>query len=150
MLTSFDKALLNILQTNLPLTERPFQVLADQLNTSEEEVIARLNELKELGYIRKIGLFFDSAKLGYEGTLIATKVLPEQLENVANVINQYNGVTHNYEREGDYNLWFTLITIDMEQQEEILNHIKNLPGVLDLINLPANKKYKVSVNFNLK
>ena len=58
MLTSFDKALLNILQTNLPLTERPFQVLADQLNTSEEEVIARLNELKELGYIRKIGLFF--------------------------------------------------------------------------------------------
>ena len=66
MLTSFDKALLNILQTNLPLTERPFQVLADQLNTSEEEVIARLNELKELGYIRKIGLFFDSAKLGYE------------------------------------------------------------------------------------
>lgn len=150
MLTSFDKALLNILQTNLPLTERPFQVLADQLNTSEEEVIARLNELKKLGYIRKIGLFFDSAKLGYEGTLIATKVLPEQLENVANVINQYNGVTHNYEREGDYNLWFTLITIDMEQQEEILNHIKSLPGVLDLINLPANKKYKVSVNFNLK
>ena len=150
MLTSFDKALLNILQTNLPLTERPFQVLADQLNTSEEEVIARLNELKELGESRKIGLFFDSAKLGYEGTLIATKVLPEQLENVANVINQYNGVTHNYEREGDYNLWFTLITIDMEQQEEILNHIKSLPGVLDLINLPANKKYKVSVNFNLK
>ena len=138
------KSRLNILQTNLPLTERPFQVLADQLNTSEEEVIARLNELKELGYIRKIGLFFDSAKLGYEGTLIATKVLPEQLENVANVI------THNYEREGDYNLWFTLITIDMEQQEEILNHIKSLPGVLDLINLPANKKYKVSVNFNLK
>ena len=72
------------------------------------------------------------------------------MENVANVINQYNGVTHNYEREGDYNLWFTLITIDMEQQEEILNHIKSLPGVLDLINLPANKKYKVSVNFNLK
>ena len=150
MLTSFDKALLNILQTNLPLTERPFQVLADQLNTSEEEVIARLNELKELGYIRKIGLFFDSAKLGYEGTLIATKVLPEQLENVANVINQYNGVTHNYEREGEYNLWFTLLTHSEEKRKQILDEIKAQEGVEKLMNLVSNKKYKINVQFKLK
>mgnify|MGYP003589217908 CR=1 FL=1 len=150
MLTSFDKALLNILQTNLPLSEKPFKDLADKLDSTEENVIKRLNELKEMGYIRKIGLFFDSAKLGYQGTLVATKVLPEYMESVATAINEYNGVTHNYEREGDYNLWFTLITIDMEQQDKILNHIKSLPGVLDIISLPANKKYKVSVNFTLK
>ena len=150
MLTSFDKALLNILQTNLPLSERPFKVLADKLGSTEEKVITRLNELKEMGYIRKIGLFFDSAKLGYQGTLVAVKVSPQYMESVATVINEYNGVTHNYEREGDYNLWFTLITIDMEQQEKILNRIKSLPGVIDIISLPANKKYKVSVNFTLK
>ena len=150
MLTSFDKALLNILQTNLPLSERPFKVLADKLGSTEEKVITRLNELKEMGYIRKIGLFFDSAKLGYQGTLVAVKVSPQYMESVATVINEYNGVTHNYEREGDYNLWFTLITIDMDQQEKILNRIKSLPGVIDIISLPANKKYKVSVNFTLK
>ncbi|MBP2633613.1 MAG: putative transcriptional regulator, AsnC family, partial [Firmicutes bacterium] len=72
MLTSFDKELLNILQTKLPISPRPFADLAEVLGTDEIVVIDRLKELKEQGYLRRVGPFFDSVKLGYAGTLIAT------------------------------------------------------------------------------
>jgi len=150
MLTSFDKELLNILQTKLPISPRPFADLAEVLGTDEIVVIDRLKELKEQGYLRRVGPFFDSVKLGYAGTLIATKVMEGYMESVALAINEYPGVTHNYEREGKFNLWFTLLTPDMETQDKILAEIRNLPGVENLISLKANRKYKVSVQFELK
>lgn len=150
MLTSFDKELLNILQTKLPISPRPFADLAEVLGTDEIMVINRLKELKEQGYLRRVGPFFDSVKLGYAGTLIATKVTEGYMESVALAINEYPGVTHNYEREGEFNLWFTLLTPDMETQDKILAEIRNLPGVENLISLKANRKYKVSVQFDLK
>lgn len=150
MLTSFDKELLNILQTKLPISPRPFADLAEVLGTDEIVVIDRLKELKEQGYLRRVGPFFDSVKLGYAGTLIATKVTEGYMESVALAINEYPGVTHNYEREGKFNLWFTLLTPDMETQDKILAEIRNLPGVENLISLKANRKYKVSVQFELK
>lgn len=150
MLTSFDKELLNILQTKLPISPRPFADLAEALGTDEIVVIDRLKELKEQGYLRRVGPFFDSVKLGYAGTLIATRVTEGYMESVALAINEYPGVTHNYEREGKFNLWFTLLTPDMEMQDKILAEIRNLPGVENLISLKANRKYKVSVQFELK
>lgn len=150
MLTSFDKALLNIMQTDLPIAKRPFAVLGEQLGVEEATVLERLQFLKDNGYIRRIGPFFDSNKLGYEGTLVAVKVEPPALECVAEVINSYPGVTHNYEREGEFNLWFALLTPDKESQNAALRHIEKLPGVVRLISLPATKKYKVSVQFTLE
>ncbi|MDD4601858.1 hypothetical protein SDC9_09080 [bioreactor metagenome] len=149
MLTSFDKDLLNILQTGLPIASRPFAEIAESLNADEITVIDRLRYLKEHGYIRRIGAFFDSASLGYVGTLIAAKVEKQHVEAVAKVINNYEGVTHNYERNGVFNLWFTLMVPDCESQQKILKEIAALKGVLRLISLPASKKYKVSVQFKL-
>lgn len=149
MLTSFDKALLNILQTGLPIASRPFAELAEQLGVDENTVIERLDYLKEHGLIRRIGAFFDSNSLGYVGTLAAAKVEKEYVEEVAEAINDYEGVTHNYERDGSFNLWFTLIVPTIETQQRILEEIRNLKGVSSLISLPAVKKYKVSVQFNL-
>ena len=150
MFSAFDKALLNIVQTGLPIAKRPFAVLGEQLGSDEATVLERLRYLKDKGYIRRIGPFFDSHKLGYAGTLVAVKVDPESLEAVANSINNYPGVTHNYEREGKYNLWFTLLAPDKEKQQQILREINSLPGVQRLISLPAGKKFKVSVQFTLK
>lgn len=150
MLTAFDKSLLNMIQTNLPLDSRPFKVLAERLGSDEATVIERLRALAANGYIRRIGPFFDSVKLGYTGTLIAVQVEPDQIEAVAGVINTYPGVTHNYEREGRFNLWFTLLSPDLAVQNKILEHIGSLPGVIELIDLPATKKYKVSVQFTLE
>lgn len=150
MLTSFDKALLNIVQTDLPLTKRPFADLAARLDAEEATVLERLRYLKDNGYIRRMGPFFDSNKLGYLGTLVAAKVAPEKLADVARFINEYPGVTHNYEREGEFNLWFALLTPDLCLQEQIIAVIQEQPGVQRIINLPATKKYKVSVQFRLE
>lgn len=149
MLTPFDKDLLNILQTGLSIKSRPFAELADRLGVDEASVIERLNYLKEHGFIRRIGAFFDSTSLGYVGTLVAAQVESKHVEEVAKVINTYEGVTHNYEREGVFNLWFTLLVPNIEMQRKILKDIRNLKGVHRLISLPATKKYKVSVQFKL-
>ncbi|WP_371371622.1 Lrp/AsnC ligand binding domain-containing protein [Sporomusa aerivorans] len=149
MLTHFDKKLLNVIQTKLPLESRPFARVAELLNVDEKTVLERLNYLKEQGYIRRFGAFFDSAYLGYVSTLAAAKVRTEKVADVAKAINAYPGVTHNYEREGEYNLWFTLLTPNQAEQDRILESIRILEGVEGLLSLPAIEKYKVSVEFNL-
>lgn len=149
MLTDFDRQLLNLVQTGLPLSPRPFDQMAQTLGTDEAMVISRLTWLKKNGYIRHIGAFFDSDKLGYQGTLIAARVRPDCLESVARAVNAYPGVTHNYEREGEYNLWFTLLTPDRRTQQQTLAAVAVLEGVEKMLNLPATKKFKVNVSFTL-
>ncbi len=149
-LSLFDKELLNRLQGNLPICSRPFAKMAAELGTDEETILSRIRELKAAGYLRRIGTFFNSNNLGYVGTLVALKVSPAEITPVAEAVNRYPEATHNYEREGKYNLWFTLLTRDSAQESTILNEIKNLPGVEDMLKLKSNKKYKVNVQFNLQ
>lgn len=149
MLTGLDKQILNLVQTQLPVTARPFARLAEILDISEELLLERLRCLKDAGYIRRIGPFFDSTRIGYVGTLVALEVAEEELAATAQAINRYAGITHNYEREGQLNLWFTLIAPTLAVQQEILAEIQTLPGVKRLLSLPATKKYKVSVQFKL-
>ena len=148
-LTAFDKSLLNLLQANIPVCSRPFAAMAEQLGTDEQTVLGRLRELKAAGYLRRIGTFFNSGSLGYQGTLVALSVEPERIQQVAEIINSYPGTTHNYEREGRFNLWFTLLTPNANQEKNILSEVKALPGVENMICLKSNKKYKVNVQFKL-
>ena len=148
-LTAFDKDLLNLLQGNLPVCSHPFAKLAEELGTDEQTVLSRVQELKAEGYLRRIGTFFDSNNLGYKGTLVALKVDPDKMQTVAESINSYPGATHNYEREGRYNLWFTLLTPNLETEQQILSEVQSLNGVEDMLNLKANKKYEINVQFKL-
>ncbi len=148
-LSAFDKALLNLLQSDIPICSHPFAALAERLCTDEQTVINRLRELKDAGCLRRIGTFFDSTSLGYHGVLVALAVEPTAVETVAKFINRCSGITHNYEREGQFNLWFTLLTPSVEVEREILDEIAALDGVRDMIRLKSNKKYKVNVQFKL-
>ena len=148
-LTDFDKRLLNLLQGNLPVCSRPFARLGEMLETTEEHVLSRLDDLKREGYLRRIGTFFNSEQLGYHGTLIALRVAEEHIADVAAAINRYAGATHNYEREGRYNLWFTLLTPSREMEQRILSEIAALPGVQNLMSLKAHRRYKINVQFKL-
>lgn len=148
-LSTFDKSLLNLLQGNIPICSRPFAAMAAELGTDEATVISRLRELKAAGYLRRIGTFFNSNNLGYAGTLVALQVEPEEIVTVAEAVNKYPEATHNYEREGRYNLWFTLLTRDAKQESSILAEIKSMRGVEDMLRLKSNKKYKVNVQFKL-
>jgi len=150
MLTAFDKQLLNEVQVDFPICAHPFAEIAARLDSDEAAVLRRLRELEGMGYIRRFGAFFDSHALGYKGTLVAVRVEKEYLPQVAEYINEFAGVTHNYEREGEYNLWFTLLTDKEEEKARILQRVAGLPGVEKLLDLVSEKTYKVRVKFRLQ
>ncbi len=146
---NLDKQLLTLIQAEFPITPEPFKELALTLGTTEEDVISRLERFKAEGVIRRIGAIFDSKKLGYFSTLCAIRVPEDRLDEVAQIINGYSGVTHNYLRQHDYNMWFTLIAPSAQAVEDILEEMRQRAGIRDLINLPAINFFKIKVNFNL-
>lgn len=149
MLTEEDKALLNAVQGDLPIASRPFAALAKRLDTDEETLLSCLRDLTAAGYVRRMGAYFQSEALGYQGSLVALEVAPERLGEVAAAVNRYPTVTHNYERSGALNLWFTLQVASDREREDILTAVAALPGVRRCLNLPSEKKYKICVQFDL-
>ncbi|MEW5954338.1 MAG: AsnC family transcriptional regulator [Bacillota bacterium] len=148
-LDNFDRKLLNLIQTSFPITPEPYRELAETLGTTEEEIIRRLEKMRDTGIIRRLGGIFDSRKLGYRGTLCALKVPPGRISEVAEIINEYPGVTHNYIRDHDYNMWFTLLAENQAKIDGILAEIRAAAGIDQLLNLPARGIYKIKVQFDL-
>ncbi len=144
-----DKAILNRIQSNFPVSSRPYAVIADEFDISEDEVINRVQRLKSIGIIRRIGGNFVPGKLGYVSTLCSGKVPEDKIESFARAVNQYTGVTHNYVRENDYNVWFTFIAPSMELIKKNLTAISLKTGIADIINLPATHVFKIKAHFNL-
>ncbi|MHB8156957.1 MAG: siroheme decarboxylase subunit alpha [Desulfocucumaceae bacterium] len=146
---TLDKELLNIIQSDFPVVSEPYSQLAAALGTTEEDILARLKRLIEGKTIRRLGGIFDSRRLGYTGTLCAMKVAPEKIEKVAGVVNGYPGITHNYLRDHEYNMWFTLLAPAAKDIETVLSEIKVKTGINEIISLPAVKLFKIRVNFDL-
>jgi DNA-binding Lrp family transcriptional regulator len=144
-----EKQLLNIIQSDFPITSKPYENFADQLGLSEGEVINLIEGLKKRQIIRRVGAIFDLEKLGYKSTLCAMKVPSERLDEVAETVNSYSGVTHNYGREHEFNLWFTLIAENEEKIIEIIEEIKAKTGVQKILSLPAINLFKINVDFKL-
>jgi len=144
-----DRAILNRIQSDFPITRRPYLSIADDLNLSEEKIIKRLKRLKQKGIIRRIGGNFAPEKLGFVSTLCAAKVPEDKIDNFAKIVNRYPGVTHNYRRDNRYNIWFTFIAQSMKEIIGNLEDISRETGVNGIINLPATKMYKIKAHFNL-
>ena len=144
-----DNKLVNIIQKDFPINPKPFEIIADILNITEDEVLSRVERLKKEGIIRRLGGIFDSKKLGYVSTLCAVKVQPEKLEAAAAFINTFNEVTHNYLRDHEFNIWFTLIACSQARIDEILKQIQSKFNDCTIINLPAKKLFKINVNLNI-
>jgi DNA-binding Lrp family transcriptional regulator len=148
-LSATDREILNIIQTRFPRVTRPFAAIGQEVGLSEEEVISRIAALKESGIVRRIGGIFASDKMGFSSTLVALKVTEDKIDDVAQAVSAYPGVTHNYERAHEFNVWFTLVTRSEEELTETLNAIMDLDGVLKLRNLPALNLFKIGVNFDM-
>lgn len=144
-----DRAILNRIQSEFPLCSRPYELVAEELGLEEQEVLSRVKALKDKGIIRRIGGNFVPAKLGFTSTLCAARVPPGEVEAFARVVNRFSGVTHNYERDNAYNVWFTFIARSMEEIEKALQKIKAETGVTDILNLPAVRVFKVRAHFDL-
>jgi len=148
-LDSVDRVVLNRIQSDFPITAQPFKTIAEELGLDEDDVLSRIVRLKELGIIRRIGGNFVPGKLGFVSTLCAAKVPPDKVDVFADTVNQYPGVTHNYLRENEYNVWFTFISPSMEEIEANLTKISRDTGITDILNLPATKVFKIKAQFNL-
>lgn len=144
-----DKAILNRIQSDFPITSRPYLSIAEDLGLEETEVIERLTRLKSDGIIRRIGGNFVPDKLGYVSTLCAAKVPEVQVDRFTDIVNRYPGVTHNYLRGGDFNVWFTFIAPSMEIIEKNLKTIAEETGIEEILNLPATKVFKIKAHFDL-
>ncbi|MBW1780153.1 MAG: AsnC family transcriptional regulator [Deltaproteobacteria bacterium] len=144
-----DRKILNEIQSDFPLTSRPYRDLGKRLNLTENEVMAAVRRLKDEGIIRRIGGNFQSSRLNFVSTLCAAKVPEEKIDSFVAVVNRYPGVTHNYLRNNAYNIWFTFIAEDMANIENALKEISEETGISELLNLPAEKMFKIKVDFEV-
>ena len=149
LMDEMDRMILNEIQSHFPIEARPYQVLGEKLGCSEEEVLQRVQDLKDREVIRRIGANCNSRKLGYTSTLCAAKVPSRLMARFVEVVNSYMGVTHNYRRDHDYNIWFTLIAPSEEKIERILREIVELTEVGEVISLPAERLFKIQVDFEV-
>ena len=148
-LDATDKTIINRIQSDFPLDARPYRVMADELGLTEEQVIERVRSMKEEGIIRRIGGNFVPHKVGFVSTLCAAKVPEDKIDAFAEVVNRYTGVTHNYQRDNEFNIWFTFIAPSREEIAENLDQIAKETGVDMILNLPATKVFKIRAKFDV-
>jgi DNA-binding Lrp family transcriptional regulator len=144
-----DRRILNRIQSNFPVTARPYAAIGRELNLTEKEVLERVGRLKAIGIIRRIGGNFSPEKLGFVSTLCAASVPAENVDTFAAAVNRYPGVTHNYMRDNHFNVWFTFIAPSMETIEANLAAIARETGVQDILNLPATRVFKIRAKFDV-
>jgi DNA-binding Lrp family transcriptional regulator len=148
-LDSVDKKLLNEIQWVFPLAERPYLEIANRHGISEDETMRRISAMKAIGIIRQINAIFDTRRLGYKSALVAFAVKPDRLDHVADRINEHPGVSHNYERNHEYNMWFTLAVPPGSDMKEDLDRMAALDGVVKYRVLPTLKLYKIGVRLDM-
>ncbi|MFL6371126.1 MAG: Lrp/AsnC family transcriptional regulator [Nitrososphaeraceae archaeon] len=146
---TLDKKLLNEIQWVFPLTERPFLEISKRYNVSEDEIIQRIAYMKGRGLIRQINAIFDTRRLGYKSALIAFAIEHDRLDYVANEVNKHPGVSHNYERNHEFNMWFTLAVPPGGDLKTDLDRMASLDGVIKYRLLPTLKLYKIGVRLDM-
>ncbi len=144
-----DKKILNILQTDFPISTRPFLDIANMVGMTEQEVMDRILNLKKIRVIRQISAIFDSYNIRYKSTLAAFKVDNDAVDFAANIISSHSGVSHNYLRNNKYNIWFT-ITLPAEfNLEKEIGVLSRQAHASDYLVLPTLKLFKIGVNFDM-
>ena len=144
-----DSAILNRIQSDFPITSRPYLTVANELGLSEEEVLDRVARLKADGIIRRIGGNLVPGKLGFVSTLCAASVPADKIDHFAEIVNRYPGVTHNYQRDSTYNVWFTFIASSRDEIRKNLKQIAKDSGIDDILNLPATRVFKIRAQFDV-
>jgi len=144
-----DKELLNEIQWTFPLVTRPFDAIAKKFDTTPEIVKEHLNHLKEVGILRQLSAIFDTRKLGYTSSLVAMEIEHDKLEYVASQINRHPGVSHNYEREHQFNLWFTLAVPPGSDLKKEIDKFNVLKGIKKVRMLPTLQLFKIGVKLDM-
>ncbi len=149
-----DKLILDIIQSGFPVDPDPYAVLSGEMkrrfgaDIAPVEILDRVRAMRQSGLVRRIGANFQSSRLGFRSTLCAAKVPEEKLGAFIEAVNALPGVTHNYQRMHEYNIWFTLIAPSWQNALDTLAELEEKTGV-KILNLPAEKLFKIKVDFAL-
>ena len=144
-----DLAILRTVQQAFPLSAHPYDVLARELGLPADAVHRRLSTLKRDGVIRRIGPLFSSRKLGLHGHLVAARVEPDAVDTVATLLEGHDEVTHNYLRSGQLNVWFTVVVHERDDLERILDEVRAVRGVTEVVTLATRKVFKLDASFTV-
>ncbi len=144
-----DRALLNAVQWDFPLSARPFAALGERLGITEQEVRNRIGRVKELGVLRQLSAIFDTRALGYGSALVAAKIDPDRVDEAAAVISAHPGVSHNYKRNHAYNLWYTIAVPPGDSLDEHLDVLHRESGAIVTRKLPTLRLYKIGVKLDM-
>ncbi len=138
------------IQKSFPLVRRPFFRIAQELKISEEEVLQTLQSQKNNNIIRQTSAILDTKKLGFKSSLVAFEVKEENINKAVEILNSHPGISHNYERNHSYNIWFTLAIAPNSKStlEETVKQLSILCNALDYIILPTLKLFKISVKLD--
>lgn len=145
-----DMKLMNRLQEGLPLELNPYGLIGEELGIPREEVLVRIRALVAQGYIRRIGGAFDTRKMGYSSVLMGAEVPEACFRAVADYVNGFTGVTHNYRRSGVLNMWFTLSTKSPDEKEALLRGLRERFSIEGIYEFPKLKSYKLQVFFDME
>ena len=151
-LDDLDKRLLNLMQGSFPISRQPYQHVASAAGITEQEVMDRVQRLLDERIIRQITPIFDTRALGYSSMLVAAKVDPDNPWRAANVINAHPGVSHNYLRNHEFNIWFTIATepdspLGLQGTLEVLARIA---GAESIRQLPTLKLFKIRMDLEME
>jgi len=151
-LGDLDKRLLNLMQGHFPIAPRPYQHVAAEAGITEDEAMARVQRLLDERIIRQVTPIFDTRALGYSSMLVAAKVDPENPWRAAQVINEHPGVSHNYLRDHEFNIWFTIATepgspLGLDGTLDVLGR---LAGADSIRQLPTLKLFKIRMDLEME
>jgi DNA-binding Lrp family transcriptional regulator len=141
-----DRKILNLIQEEFPLHKHPYGEIGKQVGIDENEAMERVQRFKDAGIIRRIGVVFEPKKLDYTSTLCGVHVEEEMLMEVVEAINSNTGVTHNYEREGDLNLWFTIIVDKAEEIDSFIGDLERRFSI-KIYRFPKKRVFKIKTYF---
>lgn len=143
-LNPLEKRVINLLQKDFGYGVNPYNYLAKTLEISVNELLEIINNLKDEGYITRIGPFYNMDKSNGYVSLVAMIIPDNDFENVTNIVNSYFEVAHNYQRDNKFNMWFVLASESKERSLEILCEIEKVTGY-KTYNLPKLKEYALSL-----
>lgn len=143
-LDATDRAIINLLQDGIAVCEQPFRAPAETLDLDEAVLIERLHSLLDSGVLSRFGPMFDAERLGGAFTLCAMRIPPARFDQVAEIVNGFHEVAHNYEREHEYNMWFVIGAASRERVDRVIDAIEEQTGI-EVLDLPKLEEFYVGL-----
>jgi siroheme decarboxylase len=144
-----SQLLLNVIQDDVPLVDRPYKVLGEKIGSSEAEIVEMIRKLKETKILRQVSTIFDTRSLGWQSSLVACKAPEGKADQVAEILNEHPGVSHNYARRHDFNIWFTIAVPGNSNLQAHIDVLQAKSGAQSIRLMPTLRLFKIGMKLDM-